>query len=91
LTVRVHDSEFSGHRRGVNAMAFSLDSARLATGGDDQCVVVWNLANRRLAGVLRGHRRPVRGVAFSPDGSCLASCGDDGTVKVWQLPRVPAA
>jgi WD40 repeat protein/tRNA A-37 threonylcarbamoyl transferase component Bud32 len=74
---------FRGHTGEVRCVAFSQDGARLASGGDDGLVNVWDAARGRLALPVRAHALPVFAVAFSPDGRRLASAAADGTVKVW--------
>ncbi|GJF34986.1 hypothetical protein KNE206_76860 [Kitasatospora sp. NE20-6] len=60
---------------------------RLASGGDDGTVRVWDPATGTQVGdPLTGHDGGVRAVAVfaAPDGTPrLASAGDDGTVRVW--------
>jgi WD40 repeat protein len=75
----------SGHIAAVHALAFSPDGRWLASGGDDQLVLLWEIATGRVAGRLRGHTAPVRTIAFSPDGALLASGSDDETSIVWVL------
>jgi WD40 repeat protein/serine/threonine protein kinase len=81
------------------AVAFSPDSARIATACDDSNVRVWNVATGALLRVLPGHppndsydHRVANSVAFSPDGRLLAAgfgshnmgIGDyDQIVQVW--------
>jgi WD40 repeat protein len=84
------------HARGVLAVAFSPDGARVASAGADGIVKVWRRRDLRRALTLRGHTAAVRAVVFSPDGRRLASGGADGTVRVWdaahgkELARWPA-
>jgi WD40 repeat protein len=62
-----------GHTKGVICLAYSPDGTRLAAGGGDQTVRVWDVVTGRLLHTLEGHRSFVRGVAFSPDGKRLYS------------------
>ena len=65
------------------SLAFSPDGKRLATGGLEKTVKVWDLETGQEALTLRGHEDVVMAVAFSPDGQQLASASMDRTVKVW--------
>src|SRR5262249_43039198 len=71
------------HNDDVYAVAFHPDGTRLATGGRDGAVWLWDLA--RLEDVVRlpGHKSYIWALAFSPDGATLASSSWDGTVRLW--------
>jgi WD40 repeat protein len=55
----------------VTTLAFSPDSATLASGGRN--VRLWDMRTGRVRRTLTGHRDWVCTVAFSPDGTSLAS------------------
>jgi WD40 repeat protein/tRNA A-37 threonylcarbamoyl transferase component Bud32 len=67
----------------IRSVAFSPDSGRLASGGWDKTVRIWDAKTGTLLQTLTGHRNGVNGVAFGPDGARLASGDIDGTVRVW--------
>jgi WD40 repeat protein/serine/threonine protein kinase len=75
---------FTAHSPGVGLnVAFSPDGKRLATGGKEKTVKIWDVETAHLLQTLRGHIGDVSTVAFSPDGRYVASGGEDSTVKVW--------
>src|SRR5262249_35096400 len=73
-----------GHAKGVLAVTFSPDGARVASAGADGIVKVWRRRDLREALTLRGHTAAVTAVVFSPDGRHLASGDGDGTARVWE-------
>jgi WD40 repeat protein len=74
-----------GHVGAVRAVAYTRDGKRLATGGDDQTVRIWDTASGRELACLRGHTGAVLGVAWSPDGAHLATASGDGTARIWDV------
>jgi WD40 repeat protein len=67
-------------------VAWSPTDGRLAAGGADRIVRIWDtLAPGSAPVTLAGHDGLVRAAAWSPDGRCVATSGDDGTVRVWTV------
>lgn len=73
-----------GHRVGVRTVAFSPDGKRVASGGHDNTVRLWDLATG-ASRTLTGHTDHVYRVVFSPNGEWLASSSDDRTVRLWPV------
>ncbi|VIO93080.1 WD-repeat protein 3, putative [Brugia malayi] len=76
---------FSGHRTGVNCIAFSKDGLTLATGGKDSAVVIWDIVNESGLFRLNGHKNSVTHLQFTLDGRFLISSSKDSYVKFWSL------
>jgi WD40 repeat protein len=73
------------HWAPVNSVAWSADGKRIASGGQDYVIRVWDAETMREQAVLRGHTREVQSVALSRDGRHLLSGGWDETVRWWDV------
>jgi WD40 repeat protein/energy-coupling factor transporter ATP-binding protein EcfA2 len=72
--------------RSVAALAIGPDGSRLASGGQDSEITIWDIENRRaLKPSLVGHSGAITALAFSPDGRILASASLDRTARIWNL------
>lgn len=80
--VGVATGDGDGHRGYVWALA-SLGHGRMASGGRDGSIRVWDGGARPLR-VLSGHTQSVLGLARL-DGGRLASVSRDGTLRIWDL------
>ena len=75
---------------GPNVLAISPDEKRLAAGGRDGLVRIFDLSNGSSRLVLNGHRNEtlIRSIAYSPDGSRLLTAGgSDGTARLFASDR----
>ena len=73
----------SGHPEGINCLAWSSDSTRLASAGGDGCVKIRDIRHGRVLHTLSGHGAPVQGLAWNPAGTRIASGSWDMSLKLW--------
>ncbi len=77
------------HQAAVNALAFSPDSASLATANEDWMAHLCEVATGRQLQRFTHEGwyldiNAVYAVAFSPDGRYLATASGDGTAGIWE-------
>jgi WD40 repeat protein len=64
-------------------LAFTPDGGRVAAGGLDGVVRVWDTGTGEAVLVFSAHSKPIQSLAFSPDGQLLATASLDGTARLW--------
>jgi mono/diheme cytochrome c family protein len=73
----------------VLCLALSADGKKLAAGGCDRLITVWDLSGgleaAKADAPIENHADWVFGLAFSPDGKHLFTASRDKTAKVWDL------
>ena len=67
-------------------MAFSRDSPRLVTLGEDNTIQLWDTKGQSLNNnQFQELQDEVSSVAFSSDGQRLATGANDGTTRLWSI------
>lgn len=76
----------TGHdAQGAMAVAYNPAATRIATGGKDGGVSLYDGASLKKLATFRGHGDWVMDMTFSPNGRLLATSSTDQTVKVWDI------
>ncbi|EKM49235.1 uncharacterized protein PHACADRAFT_47578, partial [Phanerochaete carnosa HHB-10118-sp] len=68
---------------GLSLSPFSPSGERVASGGYDNLVLVWNADGGRLTQELEGHAYPAWSVAFAPAGDVIISSQSFNTMRLW--------
>lgn len=106
-SIRLWDSKtgtvvvsFNGHKSAVSALAWDESGTRLASGGRDAHIIVWDLIAEVGLYRLRGHKDQITGLEFlrhseddgddtmrdATDGAgWILSTGKDTLIKLWDL------
>lgn len=73
----------------LNVVAFSPNGQKLAAGGEDMNVHVWEVASSRETGSYQFHSEPITALAWSPCATMIASsCGGGESyqgVVIWDV------
>jgi WD40 repeat protein len=85
-TATLRDDEYPAFH-----VAFSTDSAWIATGSAHGAVTVWNAEKlERTCEPALEHDKGIFGLEFSPDSKTLASASADQSVRLWDVAAMKA-
>lgn len=77
---------FSGQGSQVYGLAWSTDGSRLASGGGDAAIRVWDASKgTQIRAIEKAHTQSIYAVAFHPTADLLISAGNDKLIKFWDL------
>lgn len=80
-----------GPRGAVSTVAVSPDNKRVAAGGEDRTLRIWEAGptfGEDATNQLLGHTGRIRLIAFAPDSQMVATASADASVRVWTLSRI---
>uniref|UniRef100_A0A7S1CDR3 CDC20/Fizzy WD40 domain-containing protein n=1 Tax=Bicosoecida sp. CB-2014 TaxID=1486930 RepID=A0A7S1CDR3_9STRA len=76
----------AGHRQEVCGLRWSPDNVTLASGGNDNKLLIWNAATHKQQWRLTKHRAAVKALAWSPHQHGLLASGGgtaDQCIRFW--------
>jgi WD40 repeat protein len=73
------------HAKGLSALTFSPRGQRLASGGGDGAVILWDARTGVAVRRMMAQEDSVISVSFSADGTRLASASNDRSICVWNV------
>jgi WD40 repeat protein len=74
-----------GHTRAITALAIGPDGRTALTGGEDNDVMMWDIASGTVLRRLVGHTGAVTDIDYTRDGRGALSVSADATMIQWDL------
>lgn len=74
-----------GHTDRVNNFSFSSNNRILASVGEDNKVMLWELESGKVLRNFYGHEKPVTSVIITPDDGFLITGSYDNTIRLWDI------
>lgn len=74
----------SGHTGSVCTVVCSPILNKIASGGADATIKIWDIEKEKEVQTLVGHQKRVNALVYNWIGSVLTSGSDDGTIRVWK-------
>jgi len=74
------------HKQEVCGLKWSFDETQLASGGNDNKLVIWSANSNQPLAKFSNHNAAVKGIAWSPHQSCLLASGGgtaDRCIRFW--------
>lgn len=72
-----------GHNGGINSIT-KIDEHRIASGGNDDIVKIWDIKTLKTTNVLIGQHHPINGIICLNNGDIVA-CSSSYEFKLWRV------
>ena len=73
------------HADYIRTVQWSHDGKKLAAGGDENTIFVYDVQTNERIGKYEGHSDWVRNISWSADDKMIAAASDDTTVSIWSV------
>ncbi len=77
----------NGHGSDVNSVEWNYAGDKLASGGNDGKLLIWDAGSGALLNSLFDYEYPVNSISWSPDGKKLAVAGNSNQIDIWDLEK----
>lgn len=74
-----------GHSDVIRNAVFAPDGSKIATGGGDNQIILWEYETADQSRSFSGHVGSITSMSFDPSGQRLASASEDGSVRIWNV------
>lgn len=78
-----NNSKMIGHTQEVNCIDITSDDKYIASGSDDNTVIIWDKNNANKLIELKAHKDKIVSVKYSNNDRYLLSASLDGTIIIW--------
>ncbi|CCI46781.1 unnamed protein product [Albugo candida] len=75
----------ASEKPGVLCLAIDASSTKIASGGVDKRVQIFDITTQQVVGTLQGHQKKVSHVLFHPTAPLVISSSYDKQIKIWEL------
>lgn len=76
-------ASLESHTSWVRSVAFSHDSTRFVSAGNEALLAIWDVATAKIVHRLIGHTKPVTRAVFLPGGRQVISASLDSSMRLW--------
>jgi len=73
-----------GHSDRIRCCKFNLGGDKIASGSDDNSIIIWNVASEKCELVFNGHSDRVWGIEFLSEER-IVSISHDHSIIIWDL------
>ena len=75
----------TGHSLSINSLSFSETGSLLASAGNDNSIVLWDVRSGRQVNTFIGHKAPVNCILIQESLQTIFSVSDDGNLHAWDI------
>ena len=79
--------KLTAHSKILYSLAVSPDSKLIASGGDDDYIILWNTRDGTQLKKLKGHMKSISYILFSDDSKRIIAGDYGGNIHIWDFYR----